>query len=145
LDRVVGVRPHRLGEVDADLALDHVERGDELDVADVVAAEVDVHQALDELVVRGVLVVGHSLEERVGAVADADDGDADLLLAADRAVRRAVRVTHLFASKSCLRTCRTRWATVIHAVAVSRAMAQGRTPHRASTRAAGMTTTRSAR
>ena len=40
LDRVVRVRPHRLGEVDADLALDHVERGHELDVADVVAAEV---------------------------------------------------------------------------------------------------------
>ena len=55
LDRVVGVRPDRLGEVDADLALD-VERGDELDVADVVAAEVDVHQARDELIV-GVLVV----------------------------------------------------------------------------------------
>ena len=51
LDRVVRVRPDRLGEVDADLALDDVERGDELDVADVVAAEVDVHQPGDELVV----------------------------------------------------------------------------------------------
>ena len=51
LDRVVRVRPHRVGEVLADLALDDVERRDELDVADVVAAEVDVHQAGDELVV----------------------------------------------------------------------------------------------
>ena len=50
-----------------------VERGRELDVADVVAAEVHVHQPRDELVVRRVLVVLHSLQERVGAVADADD------------------------------------------------------------------------
>ena len=47
LDRVVRVRPDRLGEVDADLALDDVERGGELDVRDVIAAEVDVHQAGD--------------------------------------------------------------------------------------------------
>ena len=111
LDRVVRVRPHRLGEVDADLALDDVERGDELDVADVVAAEVDVHQARDELVVGGVLVVRHALEERVGAVADADDRDADLVLAADGAVRRAVA----YRSLRCL-----------HAVACGRAGRAGR-------------------
>ena len=51
LDRVVRVRPDRLGELDADLALDDVEGGDDLDVADVVAAEVDVHQPGDGLVV----------------------------------------------------------------------------------------------
>ena len=38
------MRPDGVGEVDPDLALDDVEGGDELDVADVVAAEVDVHQ-----------------------------------------------------------------------------------------------------
>ena len=45
LDRVVRVRPDRLGEVLADLVGGDVEGGGELDVADVVAAEVDVHQA----------------------------------------------------------------------------------------------------
>ena len=54
-----------------------VEGRHELDVADVVAAEVDVHETGDELVVRGVAVVVHALHERGGAVADADDGDAD--------------------------------------------------------------------
>ena len=84
LDRVVRVRPDRVGEVLADLALDDVERGRELDVGDVVAAEVDVHQARDECVAVGVLVVLDALEERVGAVADADDGDAHLVLGARR-------------------------------------------------------------
>ena len=35
----------RLAEVEADLVGVDVERGDELDVADVVAAELDVHEA----------------------------------------------------------------------------------------------------
>ena len=90
LDRVVRVRPHRVGEVLADLVGGDVERRRELDVGDVVAAEVDVHQAGDELVVRRVLVVLHALDQRVGAVADADDGDAHLVLAAPVAVDRAV-------------------------------------------------------
>ena len=90
LDRVVRVRPHRVGEVLADLVGGDVERGRELDVGDVVAAEVHVHQAGDELVVRRVLVVLHALDQRVGAVADADDRDADLVLAARLAVGRAV-------------------------------------------------------
>ena len=78
LDRVVLARPDRLGEVLADLLGVDVEGGDELDVADVVAAEVDVHQARDLLGGIGVLVVLDALDEGVGAVADADDRDADL-------------------------------------------------------------------
>ena len=62
LDRVVRVRPDRVGEVLADLVRRDVEGGRELDVGDVVAAEVHVHQAGDELVVRRVLVVLHALE-----------------------------------------------------------------------------------
>ena len=50
LDRVVLTRPDRLGEILADLLRVDVEGGDELDVADVVAAEVDVHQTRDLLV-----------------------------------------------------------------------------------------------
>ena len=84
LDRVVRVRPHRVGEVLADLVGRDVERGDELHVADVVAAEVHVHEAGDELVVRRVLVVLDALQQRVRAVADADDRDADLVLAPRR-------------------------------------------------------------
>ena len=54
-----------------------VEGRRELDVADVVAAQVDVHQARDELVRAGVLVVLDALHEGRGAVAHADDGDVD--------------------------------------------------------------------
>ena len=93
LDRVVRVRPDRVGEVDADLALDDVERGGELDVRDVVPAEVDVHQARDGVLRLRVLVVLDALEEGVGAVADADDRDAHLVLLAP-AVLGAVRAGH---------------------------------------------------
>ena len=77
VDRVVLAADDGLREVLADLLGVDVEGRHELDVADVVAAEVDVHEARDELVVRGVAVVVDALHERGGAVADADDGDAD--------------------------------------------------------------------
>ena len=56
LDRVVLARPDRVAEILADLLGVDVERGRELDVADVVAAEVDVHEARDVLRRVGVLV-----------------------------------------------------------------------------------------
>ena len=77
LDRVVLAGDDRLGQVEADLLGVHVERGDELDVADVVVAELDVHEAGDEAGRVGVGVVVDALDERGGAVADSDDGDAD--------------------------------------------------------------------
>ena len=80
LDRVVLAGPDRLGEVLADLVRVDVEGGRELDVADVVAAEIDVHQPGHARVGIGVLVVVDALHERVRAVADADDGDPDLLV-----------------------------------------------------------------
>jgi hypothetical protein len=62
----------------------------------VVAAELDVHQAGYALVRIGVLVVLHALDERGGAVADADDGHADLLrLVATRAIGDAGQVVTL--------------------------------------------------
>ena len=97
------MRPDRVGEVLADLVRGDVERGRELDVADVVAAEVHVHEAGDELVVRRVLVVLDALEERVGAVADADDRDADLVLRARLAVGGAVGRSHGVLSIGCER------------------------------------------
>ncbi len=63
LDRVVRLGPDRLAEVLADLRRVDVERAGELDVADVVAAEVDVHEARDGLVGVGVLVVLDALHE----------------------------------------------------------------------------------
>ena len=102
LDGVVRVRPDRVREVLADLVLRDVEGGGELDVADVVAAEVDVHEAGDEVVGRRVLVVLDALDERAGAVADPDDRDADLaVVAAGVAVGRC----HLFPFCSSLRAC----------------------------------------
>ena len=53
----------RLAEVEADLGGVDVERGDELDVADVVAAELDVHEAGDVVARVGVAVVLDALDE----------------------------------------------------------------------------------
>ena len=89
--RVVGLLVDRLREVLADLVLVDVERGHELDVADVVAAQVDVHQPRDEVVVVGVLVVVAALDEAARAVADADDRDADLAVAAPAGARPRLR------------------------------------------------------
>ena len=80
LQRVVLAREDRLGEVLADLVRVDVERRRELDVGDVVAAEVDVHEAGDGLGRVGVAVVVDALDEGGCAVADADDRDADLVV-----------------------------------------------------------------
>src|SRR5215203_4696379 len=78
LHRVVLAGPDRLAGVETDLLGVDVERGHELDVADVVATEHHMHEA-GHLVRRvGVLVVLEPLEEGVGAVADAGDRQADL-------------------------------------------------------------------
>ena len=117
LDGVVLAGEDRLGEVLADLVRVDVERGDELDVADVVAAEVDVHQAGDVRVRVGVSVVLDALDEGGGAVADADDGDAHLVGRAGTPVLRAIRGHGSSCAGrvygSCLSTWRARWATVI--------------------------------
>ena len=94
LDRVVRVSPDRVREVLADLRRRDVERRGELDVADVVAAEVDVHQAGDELIGVGVAVVLDALQERVRAVADADDRDADLVVAGSHLGHSSVGISH---------------------------------------------------
>ncbi len=78
LDGVVLRREDRLGQVEADLLGVDVERGDELHVAHVVLAELDVHQAGNGDVLVGVLVVLHALHKRGRAVAHADNGDPDV-------------------------------------------------------------------
>src|SRR5690606_2892690 len=74
--------------------------GYELDVADVVAAEIDVHKARHLHRGVGVLVVLDTLDEAVGAVAHTDDRDPDLavvdaIAVASRAVRGVTVLTHV--------------------------------------------------
>ena len=59
-----------------------------------------------------VAVVVHALDERGGAVADADDGDAHLPAGLAMSVGRGL-VGHAYPSEmSCLLTYRMRWITV---------------------------------
>ncbi len=67
----------RLAQVGADLGLVDVERGHGHEVADVITAELDVHQSRDDVVGIRVAVVRDALDERTGAVADAGDGESD--------------------------------------------------------------------
>src|SRR5690606_12881253 len=76
LDGVVLAVLRRLGQVESDLLGVDVERGDELDITDVVVTERHVHETRDGPCRIGVLVVLDALDQRCGAVADADDGDA---------------------------------------------------------------------
>src|SRR5262249_11385696 len=78
-DRVVDAREYRLAEVEADLFGVDVERGHELNVADVIAPEVDVHQPGHALARVGVAVELDALHEAAGAVTDAGDRDADFV------------------------------------------------------------------
>ncbi len=63
LDRVVLAGDDGLGQVAADLLGVHVEGGDELDVADVVVAELHVHEARHPCVRVRVLVVVNALDQ----------------------------------------------------------------------------------
>ena len=62
--RVVGVRQDRLGEVTADLPLGDVKSGDAFDVADVIAAEIEMHQTRDRVVAGGAAVKLDALDQR---------------------------------------------------------------------------------
>jgi hypothetical protein len=81
LHRVVLAGEDRLGQVLAHLVGVDVEGGGELDVAHVVATEIDVHQARHLLGGIGVLVELDALHEGACAVADPDDRDPDLVVA----------------------------------------------------------------
>jgi hypothetical protein len=70
----VGRGEHRVRQVPADLAAVDVHRQDELDIARAVAADPIVDQAL---AIVGFTVMRHALNQRAGAVANADDGGLD--------------------------------------------------------------------
>jgi hypothetical protein len=76
LDGVVLTGADGLGEVTPHLLGIDVEGGHELDVANVVAAELDVHQTRDMVARLGLGVEVHALHQRRRAVAHADDRDA---------------------------------------------------------------------
>ena len=78
---VVGRGVDGVGEVFADLVPVDVERGNEVDVPQVIPPEVDVHDPRDAIGGLGIAVVVDALYERARAVADAHDGDADPLRA----------------------------------------------------------------
>ena len=105
-DSVVLTRPDRLGKIFANLGLVDVEGGHELDVANVVPAEVDVHQPRHEVLRRCVFVVLHALDQGGRAVADADDGDADFAVAAGA----AIAVLHRHALFHLAIFCLSRWS-----------------------------------
>ena len=126
LDGVVLATEDRAAEVFADLVGVDVEGGRELDVGDVVAAEIDVHQPRYGLGGVGIAVVLDALDQRRGAVTDADDGDADLAVRAFMSVLRG-RFGHGQTSDGGfardLRTKSTRCHTVKAVRAASRYMA----------------------
>ena len=78
LDRVVLRREDRLGQVEADLLGVHVERCHELHVTNVVLAELHMHEAGHGVVLVGVEIVLHTLDQRGRAVPDTDNGDSYL-------------------------------------------------------------------
>jgi hypothetical protein len=71
----IGLGEDRLGHVLADLARVDVPGGDDADVAGLIAAQIPVHQA--DRIVRALAIMGKALNERAGAIANADDGDFD--------------------------------------------------------------------
>ena len=77
-DGVVLTGEDGLTEVQSHLGRVDVEGGHELDIADVVAAEADMHQTRHALGRVGVPVVLDALHQRAGAVAHSSDGDPDL-------------------------------------------------------------------
>ena len=117
LDRVVGRGEYRFGQVQTDLALDHVESGRELDGLDGVTAQVYVYQTGDDPVFGGGAVELDPLHQRRGAVADTDDRNPNLLASVSTVVihRAASRflqvgvspipVTPCYASAACRRDC----------------------------------------
>jgi hypothetical protein len=117
LDRVVLARPDRLGQVLADLVGVDVERRRELDVADVVAAQLHVHQTGDALGRVGVPVVLDALHEGRRAVADADDCHAHLLALIARC---AVRMSLSHRKPSSFMKTTPRGGEVVHAGNISR-------------------------
>ena len=92
--RVVGGGPDRVGDILADFFCVDVERCRNLDVSDVIAAEIHIHQARNGLVGLGFSIIVQALNERAGAVSDPNNSNAYL------AGRRSGSVHGIFARSS---------------------------------------------
>src|SRR6185312_8188230 len=80
-DGAVRGRDDRVGEIRPDLRRGDIEGGGELDVADVITAEPDVHEAGNALAVGDGAVELDALHKRGRAIADPDNRDANLVAA----------------------------------------------------------------
>ena len=85
-----------MGEVFADFVFVDFEGGYEFDVADVVATIVDVHQPGHGGVLLCAFIVLRSLNQSAGAVADADECDADFWQGGDLCVWCVLNVGLLY-------------------------------------------------
>ena len=77
LNRVIRLGENGLAQIFSDFGFIDVERRCELDIADMVAAEIDVHEARDSFILFGVFIKLNTLDERRSAIADADNCDAN--------------------------------------------------------------------
>ena len=77
---VVGEGINGFGQVLAHLGIDDIEGGGELNITDVITAQVDVHQAGDAVAVLGILIKMNPLDERGGTVTHPDDGYAHFFI-----------------------------------------------------------------
>src|SRR5690349_21981082 len=73
--RVVRAGPDRIGDIVSDLARVNVEGRGNLNVADMVTADISVHQPGNRLVRIGVPIVGQPLDERTRAIANSDNAN----------------------------------------------------------------------
>ena len=77
LNRVVRFRENRLSEIQSDFGAIDVEGRHKLNVVNVVAAEIYVHQSRNEILRRCVSVKLNALNKGRRAITDANDGDAN--------------------------------------------------------------------
>ena len=77
LEGIVGLGEDGIGKILADLVLIDIEGGGEVDITDMVTAQVDVHEPWDEIHFPGLLVELDALHQGGAAVADADDSHID--------------------------------------------------------------------
>jgi hypothetical protein len=109
---IVRRREDSLRQVFADLCIGNVEGCGKLDVADMVAAQVDVHQPWNEFVESSVAIVLNTLHQRRGAVADANDCHTNFFRHGMRDPFRGLRVDR--------KGCQTRHDTTVRAVSFSK-------------------------
>ncbi len=80
LDRVVRLGEYRFAQVLADLCIDNVKRSGKLDIANMITAQVDVHQSRHNFIVLGVLVKLHTLNQGGGAITHPNECYPDFFL-----------------------------------------------------------------